>query len=363
MVTCARFLRKFSLVAAALAAALAFLAVPPAAAQAPQVHAVLFFSPTCPHCQYVIGEVLPPLMEAYGDQLQVLHIDITSVDGYALFNASLDVLDIPQDMRAVPFLIAGDQHMIGSFEVEQNFPPIIASSLAAGGLDWPGIPPLLDYIATLDLSQESAAPDTATWQAAFARDPLGNSLSIFVLVALLADGAWNLRRRERPGRDAKPWPEWVMPLLVLAGFFVAAYLTRIELTQQPAVCGPVGDCNAVQQSPYAMLFGVLPVGLLGLLGYLGFALLWFLDRRARHRSRLAINQVAWALALFGLLFSIYLTFLEPFVIGATCAWCLSSALIMGLIFWELTDQQLWLKASKPTRRTRSASQKRKGNTK
>jgi uncharacterized membrane protein len=26
--------------------------------------------------------------------------------------------------------------------------------------------------------------------------------------------------------------------------------------------------------------------------------------------------------------SVYLTFLEPFVIGATCAWCLTSAVLM-----------------------------------
>jgi len=35
---------------------------------------------------------------------------------------------------------------------------------------------------------------------------------------------------------------------------------------------------------------------------------------------------------FGTLFSIYLTFLEPFVIGATCLWCLSSAVIMTTLF-------------------------------
>jgi len=36
---------------------------------------------------------------------------------------------------------------------------------------------------------------------------------------------------------------------------------------------------------------------------------------------------------FGTLFSIYLTFLEPFVIGATCAWCLTSAIIMNVLLW------------------------------
>jgi uncharacterized membrane protein len=44
-------------------------------------------------------------------------------------------------------------------------------------------------------------------------------------------------------------------------------------------------------------------------------------------SRLAL----FAIALGGTLFSIYLTFLEPFVIGATCVWCLGSALCMTLL--------------------------------
>jgi len=39
------------------------------------------------------------------------------------------------------------------------------------------------------------------------------------------------------------------------------------------------------------------------------------------------------MTLFGVLFSIYLTFLEPFVIGATCMWCLSSAVIMTGLLW------------------------------
>jgi uncharacterized membrane protein len=31
------------------------------------------------------------------------------------------------------------------------------------------------------------------------------------------------------------------------------------------------------------------------------------------------------------LFSLYLTYLEPFVIKAVCAWCLTSAVIMTLL--------------------------------
>ena len=50
----------------------------PAAAHAqtpvttPVVRAILFYSPECPHCEYVIQEALPPLFQEYGDQLQII---------------------------------------------------------------------------------------------------------------------------------------------------------------------------------------------------------------------------------------------------------------------------------------------------
>jgi uncharacterized membrane protein len=37
------------------------------------------------------------------------------------------------------------------------------------------------------------------------------------------------------------------------------------------------------------------------------------------------------MAFFGTLFSLYLTYLEPFVIKAVCMWCLSSAAIITLL--------------------------------
>jgi uncharacterized membrane protein len=52
-------------------------------------------------------------------------------------------------------------------------------------------------------------------------------------------------------------------------------------------------------------------------------------------SRIAALAL-WGLAWFGILYSIYLTFMEPFVIGATCIWCLSSAVIMTLLLWITT---------------------------
>jgi uncharacterized membrane protein len=97
-----------------------------------------------------------------------------------------------------------------------------------------------------------------------------------------------------------------------------------------AVCGPVGDCNAVQASPFAKLFGFLPVGLLGAVGYVGIIAAWFVARSEGGLSRIAA-LLMFAMALFGVLFTIYLTYLELFVINAVCIWCLTSAVLMSIL--------------------------------
>jgi uncharacterized membrane protein len=94
-----------------------------------------------------------------------------------------------------------------------------------------------------------------------------------------------------------------------------------------AVCGPIGDCNAVQGSSYAQILGI-PVALFGIIFYVAVALLWialprFTDNR---RRRIALGSLL-GLTVAGTLFSVYLTILEIFVIEAICAWCLTSAVI------------------------------------
>jgi uncharacterized membrane protein len=52
------------------------------------------------------------------------------------------------------------------------------------------------------------------------------------------------------------------------------------------------------------------------------------------------------MALFGTVFSIYLTYLELFVIKAVCIWCLSSAVIMALLMLlTLPAATQWLAVS------------------
>jgi uncharacterized membrane protein len=266
------------------------------------------------------------------------------------------------EATGVPFLVVGDEYLVGSSDIPNKFPALIEKYLAEGGVDWPEIPGLRDAIQTAEAT--TPVPDTSpsipaadsepatgetsaqtsetfvisesrypgVWQRV-AQDPIGNGLAILVLlsmVMIVVKAILSFRSTSPLSTPRTLQP--LIPILCLIGLGVAGYLTYVETTQQIAVCGPVGDCNAVQQSEYAILFGILPIGLLGIAGYLLILLGWSLGK-ARNASISVLGKLAtFGLCTFGIAFSIYLTFLEPFIIGATCAWCLASAILMSLLF-------------------------------
>lgn len=316
-----------------------------AQAQGPVVHALLFFSHSCPHCSIVINEALPPLIEKYGDQLQILGINTSTPEGQALYQDTVEHLQIPDERIGVPTLIVADTILVGSFEIPDQFPGIIEDGLQNGGIDWPSIPGLAEIVAEDNPESDPSSPvaDNGTEVIStelsiadrFKLDLAGNILSVFVLAGMLTTlfsiGA-NFTRRPR----ADKWSQ-AIPILSVVGMIVAGYLAYVEVTQSEAVCGPVGNCNVVQQSPYAMLFGILPVGVLGLIGYVLIISVWTMQHYGPKQWRGYAALSIWGMALFGTLFSIYLTFLEPFVIGATCAWCLASAVIITMQLWAATE--------------------------
>ncbi len=193
-----------------------------------------------------------------------------------------------------------------------------------------GAGPPGENVGMVGLEEAAQELESMTMWDRFNLDRTGNSISVIVLILMVI----SLVLRGHPPRvKGGPWPPWVIPALILVGAGVAAYLSYIEVTQTPAACGPVGDCNTVNQSKYATLFGFLPVGVLGLIGYGVILVSWVLSHSASSEvSRMATLSL-WGAVFFGVLFSIYLTFLEPFVIGATCAWCLTSAVVMMLLLW------------------------------
>ena len=122
--------------------------------------------------------------------------------------------------------------------------------------------------------------------------------------------------------------------LAAFGVAIAAYLTWVALDAEAEVeCGPLGDCHTVQSSEYAEVAGI-PVAVLGLAMYVGLLGLVLLRRLWREAPE-ALGPLTFALALSGTLYSAYLTSIELFVIDAICAWCVTSAVLVTII-WVLT---------------------------
>ncbi len=303
------------------------------AQELPVVQAVLFYSPTCSHCHTVMTEVLPPLREKYGEQLQVYEINASEEPGSTLFNAARAMFAI--ESEGVPALIIGENYLLGGNDIPEKLPGLIEQYRNAGGVNLPAISNLEDAIAQLKLSP---AGGEISLGETFMRDATGNSLSVVVLIGLIAAFAGVLQ----PHKWQQRFAERAMPIgfyvVMAVGLIAAGYLTYVELTNTEAVCGPVGNCNAVQQSQYARLFGILPIALFGLGGYLAILASYLAGILSKAAWAKYVPAITFFLALFGLAFSIYLTFLEPFVIGATCAWCLTSAICMALLVLMLADQ-------------------------
>lgn len=116
----------------------------------------------------------------------------------------------------------------------------------------------------------------------------------------------------------------VTAALALAGLAVAAYLTWVHVAGLRPLCvGGSGACERVQNSDYALLFGI-PVAVLGLAGY------------AAVLGTLAVpgelgRSASAFLAFAGALFSGYLTYVEIVELDAVCQWCVVSALLMAAL--------------------------------
>jgi len=124
--------------------------------------------------------------------------------------------------------------------------------------------------------------------------------------------------------------------LSLLGVAIGGYLSWVALDDgAEAACSGVGDCHAVQGSDYAEVAGV-PVALLGLAMYGGLAVLLAARRLGPWRAEPAreprvLPVWCFALAMSGVLFSAYLTYVELFVIDAICIWCVASAVLITVI--------------------------------
>jgi len=128
-----------------------------------------------------------------------------------------------------------------------------------------------------------------------------------------------------------PWRWWAMCALALAGIGVSGYLSWAYLGNQPIICGQSEGCDQVRNSVYSHVAGI-PVAVLGLAAYLCLLGLTVVRRRTPDVLGGYVPLAIFGVALVGVLYSAYLTYLEFYVMLAVCRWCVASAVIMTAIF-------------------------------
>lgn len=313
-----------------------FFAVKFAIAKNDIVYAVLFYSPTCSHCAKLDREFLPTIQEKYGNKLVIVRLNVISAAGNRIYEKSLERFKITENRIGVPTIIIGETFLVGTVEIPEKLPGLISASVSKGGLDLPDLPGLYEqFLIQGNIKLEKLS----IWQFMaykFKQDPLANGIAVSVLLlmifSLIAALMITLSTVKAP-KALTILPGWIIPPLALIGLAIAVYLSYVEVSETRAVCGPVGNCNAVQNSPYARLFGILPIAVMGMIGYAAILVSWLFQQFGPTVLKKIAGLALFGLAIFSVLFSSYLTFLEPFVIGATCTFCLASAIVVTIILW------------------------------
>jgi uncharacterized membrane protein len=124
---------------------------------------------------------------------------------------------------------------------------------------------------------------------------------------------------------SEAWLRRLIAFVAALGIGVATYITIADSGGGAPTCLAGGTgCETVASSSYSHIAGV-NIAVFGIVGYVALlATAFFASDLARFAG--------FAVSLGGFGFSVYLTYLEIFQIEAICQWCVSSAVLMTILF-------------------------------
>jgi uncharacterized membrane protein len=117
---------------------------------------------------------------------------------------------------------------------------------------------------------------------------------------------------------------FVIALFAVAGVVVSSLALQVHYSTDTEPCdiNAKWDCGIVNHSPFAEIGHThIPVAALGIAGYLLMGGLALLKRR----------RLVAAFALVALAFSLYLTYIEKYILEVYCIYCVTSLGIIVLI--------------------------------
>jgi len=135
--------------------------------------------------------------------------------------------------------------------------------------------------------------------------------------------------KDEEARSSQAWL-WAPVVLSAGGVLVSGYLSVKRFTGGSLACTRWADCDVVNNSAYAKIYD-LPVAFIGLAGYLVLMGLAMIALQAEGAAQRRLLTASFLLALGGFGFSVYLTYLEVYVIEAICFWCVISAILITLL--------------------------------
>lgn len=128
---------------------------------------------------------------------------------------------------------------------------------------------------------------------------------------------------------------YLIALLAVLGVVVSSLALQVHYSHDTEPCdlNAKWDCGIVNHSPFAEILHI-PVAALGIAGYAAIGALALLLRR----------RLAAALALSALCFSLYLTYIEKYVLEVYCIYCVTSLGLIVLINllairWAATERR------------------------
>lgn len=114
----------------------------------------------------------------------------------------------------------------------------------------------------------------------------------------------------------------------LVGFSDSLFLLIKKIAGGPIPCFIGTGCDTVASSPYSNMFGI-PLALYGVAFYLflGGCALLYLDTKKIFFARLILP-----ISALGFLMSLYFIYVQKFLIGAFCVYCVISAIVSTILF-------------------------------
>ena len=119
--------------------------------------------------------------------------------------------------------------------------------------------------------------------------------------------------------------------LSIIGFSAATYAATLHYKPEGSSFCNLGksfNCDIVNKSAYATILGV-PVAFIGMLGYIAIivtSILYLIG------FEFPVDDPILIMSGFGFAFSMYLTYIEAFVLHTWCILCMTSATMITIIF-------------------------------